>query len=166
MIANGGLKGEVLMSKMRKTPYEFQTKSHLWAVGRWGGGGTVLIREGELKAKVVLSARLFDLMAILILAAQRTGGGPSWVPAGFLTVEELRAEITRQDGGTMSLPLVDSEHVTKAVHRFRQRIGKARFPKEGGVPYAKRLLEKTNLGYRLSTAPENLHLVILGGQEL
>ncbi len=105
-------------------------------------------------------------MAILILAAQRMGGGPSWVPAGFLTVEELRTEITRQAGGTMRLPLTDPEHVIKAVYRLRKRIGNAPFPKEGREPYAKRLLEKTNLGYRLSTAPENLHLVILGGQEL
>ncbi len=154
------------MSQMRKTPFEFQTKSRLWAVGRWGDGGTVLIQEGELQAKVVLSAALFDLMAILILAAQRMGGGPSWVPAGFLTVEELRTEITRQAGGTMRLPLTDPEHVIKAVYRLRKRIGNAPFPKEGREPYAKRLLEKTNLGYRLSTAPENLHLVILGGQEL
>jgi len=154
------------MSQIAKTPFPFQTESCLWAVGRWGEGGTVVIQEGELQAKVVLSAALFDLMAILIVAAQRARDGPSWVPAGFLTVDELREEITRRAGGTMSLPLADPEHVIKAIYRLRKRIGKALLPKEEGKRYAKLLLEKTNLGYRLSTALDNLHLVILGGQEL
>ena len=150
------------MAQMRKIPFPFQTQCCLWAVGRWGQGGTLVIEDAERHAAVVLSPALFDLMAILIRAAQRVSGAGSWVPAGFLTVEELRREITRQAGGTMSLPLADPEHVIKAICRIRKKIGTALFPKGGGDRYAKQLLEKTNLGYRLSTAPENLTLEIFG----
>ncbi len=154
------------MSEPTLNPYPFQTQSRLWAVGHRAGEGTVIIQDGGRQVKVRLSPLLFDVMAILILAAQRTPGSEAWVPAGFLTVEELRREITHQAGGTMDLPLADPEHVIKAIYRLRKQIGKALFPKEGGEEYAKQLLEKTNLGYRLSTAPENLHLVILGEQGL
>jgi hypothetical protein len=69
----------------------------------------------------------------------------------------------------MRLPLVDPENVVKTIHRIRQRLAATLFPKGDGAHYVKRLLETTNLGYRLSTNPENLHLVILGdpapGQE-
>jgi hypothetical protein len=111
---------------------------------------------------MALSAALFDLLAILILAAKRPEDIATGAPVGFLSVKELRREITRHAGGTMSLPLADPEHVIKTVYRLRKQIGMALFPKEGAEQFAKKLIEKTNLGYRIGTAPENAHLKILG----
>jgi len=138
------------------------SQARLWACGRWGQGGTLIIHDGELQATIELSAALFDLLAILIRAAKKADPVAPWAPVGFLSAEELRRELTKLAGGSMSLPLADQENVVKAIYRVRKQIGEVLFPKGDSDDYAKRLLEKTNLGYRLSTDPGNLHLVFLG----
>jgi hypothetical protein len=150
------------MSEPNADPFEYQTQARLWAYGRWGQGGTVVLQVGDLQVNIELSAALFDVLAILICAAKKAEAETRWAPVGFLSTEELRRELTKLAGGTMILPLADSNNVVKAIYRVRKLIGEALFPKGEGDHYAKRLLEKTNLGYRLSTDPTNLHLLILG----
>jgi hypothetical protein len=154
------------MSLPNINPFSFQTEAEVWGWGRWNQGGTIAIQDKNINVRIELSAALFDLVAILILAAQRAGKDASLIHASFLTVEELRGEITQHAGGTMSIPLADPEHVIKAIYRLRKRIRKALFPKEAAERYDKQLVQKTNLGYRLSTAPEKLHLWFLDGQRL
>jgi hypothetical protein len=150
------------MSAPSLNPFAYQTEARLWACGRWGQGGTVVLEDGDLQASIELSAAPFDVVALLIRAAKKAEPEGDWAPVGFLSAEELRRALTKLGGGTMRLPLADPENVVKTIHRIRQRLAASLFPKGDGADYARRLLETTNLGYRLSTNPGNLHLVILG----
>jgi hypothetical protein len=150
------------MSKPNANPFEYLTQARIWAYGRWGQDGTVVLQDGDLQATIELSPALFDILAVLIRAARKADPEADWDPVGFVSAEELRRALTKLAGGTMRLPLADRENIVKAIHRVRKRIREVLFPKGGGDDYAMQLLEKTNLGYRLSTNPRNLHLVILG----
>jgi hypothetical protein len=151
------------MPKPDSQPFKYQTEAKLWACGRRGEGGTVIIQEGKLSAEIELAPSSFDLLIMLIEAAQRKRKvDEPWAPIGFLSGKELQREMTRQAGGKTNLQVADPEHVTKAIHRLRKGIGEGLFARGGWRSYAMRLLEKTRLGYRLSTEPSNLHLVFLG----
>ncbi|HEV3121101.1 MAG TPA: hypothetical protein VGY53_04330 [Isosphaeraceae bacterium] len=143
--------------------FKYQTEAKLWACGRRGEGGTVIIQDGKLSAEIELAPTSFDLLILLIEAAQRVRKeDEEWAPTGFLSAKELQREMTKQAGGTMNKRRADPEHVTKAIHRLRKGIGVGLFARRGWRSYAMRLLEKTRLGYRISTEPSNLHLVFLG----
>jgi len=153
------------MSKPSSNPFGYLTRARLWACGRPGEGGSVVIQDGALYAKIALPAASFDVLIIFIQAAKRAKASEPWVPVEFLSVKELRRELTKQAGGSMRLQRVGPDYVIRAIHRLRKAIGEALFPKGGGGSYIMQLLEKTNLGYRLSTDASNLHLGILGEQE-
>jgi hypothetical protein len=103
------------MSKMTQTPFPFQTQACLWAIGRWGEGGTLIIEDTELQAKVVLSPALFDLMAIPEWAQQRGATGiasGARNPRGGMTSGILRGRTYRPG----------SPRRARSLHRYPCRV--------------------------------------------
>jgi hypothetical protein len=150
------------MSESNPDPFPFRCQARIWAVGRWGQGGTVLLRDGALNGQINLPPGEFDLLAVLLLAAQRALPGAAWAPTGCLTTEELCRELTRRAKGTPNLLLADPEGVVKTVYRVRKRIVQALFPQGKGAEYSKQLLETIHLGYRIGVPADHINLVMLG----
>src|SRR5690349_18380642 len=114
-------------------PVPFLTETQLWLCGRWGEKGYAVISEGKHHAKVVLPPALFDLLAILILAATKPiPPESSWVPSGFITAEELSRELARRGGDDLQQPWFTTKYVTRAIYRLRELLAAVLFPKGKG----------------------------------
>jgi hypothetical protein len=151
----------------------FRSTAQLWLTGRWGEGGIARVRDKGRQVSLALPPALFNLLAILAGEAQRPPGDRAW-RAGFLSVRELGRELTRRTQGKDNLLLPGREHTIRYVYRARMLLSKAMSQLEQGphaeeidfLAWAKDLLEyRPFFGYRLSTAPEQLHLFILKDEE-
>jgi hypothetical protein len=129
----------------------FRRNVHLQAAGRWGQGGVVAIRQNGHDSSVFLPPALFDLLATLMLQAchPSCAGCPA---SSFLSPRELCARLRRRTTGTANALDPDPPHLVKYVFRLRRAVG------DPGL-----LEHERFLGYRLSTPPENLDLVLLDG---
>jgi hypothetical protein len=144
----------------------FQADAHLWLCGRWGEGGQAVLREGEHSASFRVAATLFDLLAILTLAARARPAAEEWAATGFLSIHEINRELTRRSGGDPAHPWYDSKGVIRAVYRLRGLVGQAWSPghRTAGNTWARKFVENHPLlGYRLSAPADHLQLVILPG---
>jgi hypothetical protein len=143
----------------------YLTQAQFWLCGRWGQHGVAILSEGKHQATVRLSPALFDLLAVLVLAAIRpVPPDKSWVPSGFITTEELCRELTRRGGGNPDRPWYTKKYVNRMVYRLRKLLATALFQSGcQGREWADRFLESGPLGYRLSSPAANLQLAILDG---
>jgi hypothetical protein len=143
---------------------DFLTATQLRLCGGWGERGLALLQDENRSVQLEVSPGLFDLLAILILAAHSpVPPEASWVPRGFITPEKLGRELTRRGGGNPRDPWYDGEHVKRSIFRLRRTLARALFSDGDGAAWSHRFVEYASLGYRLSTAPDNLHLAILDG---
>ena len=102
-------------------PVPFLTRAQLWLCGRWGEKALAILHDGKHHARVELPPALFDLLAILILAATKpTSPGESWVPSGFVTPEELCRELTNRWGGDPHQPLYTKKYVNRMIYRLER----------------------------------------------
>ncbi len=143
----------------------YLTETRLRLCGGWGRRGLAIIQDGDQEVQFEVPPALFDLLAILILAAHEPiPATASWIPPGFITPEELVRQLTRRGGGNPRDPWYDGEHIKRAIYRLRQSLAKALFPQRDGTAWSHRFVEHASLGYRLSTPTSNLQLAILDTQ--
>ncbi|HUG93598.1 MAG TPA: hypothetical protein VML55_22345 [Planctomycetaceae bacterium] len=144
-------------------PYRLP-KAEFWLFGSFSDGGVGVVRDGDIEQNLHFGPAQFAVLAILVMAAQRTGsdpaggspGGPGG-PGAFLSVRRLKQELARHADG-----IVDPEYVVRNVFRARETLASA--GAEAGLDghgWSRMFLESTPLGYRVSLPPENLHLRLL-----
>ena len=146
-------------------PAKFKTDAQLLLYGRWGENGIAIVRDGQREVEIALAPGQFNLLAILVEAAKKPPG-PSWVPSGYITNDELCRELTRLEGGKPENPFYENTHINRMIYKLRDMLAKAMFPEEEeGRAWVKRFLERGALGYRLSTSPANLELEMKRGYQ-
>jgi hypothetical protein len=143
----------------------YRTDSELWLCGRPGKHAVAIIHELNLSATVELPPALFAVLEILVEAATRpVAQDRSWVPLGFVTAEEMAAELTRRGGGDPAQPFYDKRYIIRLMYRLRKLFAEALFPQGNkGKEWVDRFFETGPLGYRISTPPHNLKLEFLAG---
>ncbi len=148
--------------KAPKFGVPYLTETQLRLCGGWGRRGLAILQDGDQEVQFEVPPALFDLLAILILAAHEPiPATASWIPPGFITPEDLVRQLTHRGGGNPRDPWYDGEHIKRAIYRLRQLLAKAFFPQRDGAAWSHRFVEHASLGYRLSTVTSNLELAIL-----
>ncbi len=138
----------------------FLTNVELWITGRWLGGGTAVVRDGEEEAEFDVPPQLFAVLAVLIIRARHDESlskNKPWTSRGFLSAAEIQF-CTRLFGGVRT----ERERIAKLIHRLRKKF--ARLKSDRGRPLsnaAKLIQNHKRLGYRISTRAHNLHLHII-----
>jgi hypothetical protein len=115
-----------------------------------------IVNDGAgLPKTVELSALLFSVIAVLLVEAKRATAS-----RGFMTAAEIYSQLKSRGVE------VDPDRITALIFRLRGRFARLRRPEAAGRKWARQLVEThKQLGYRLSTLPENLEIEIIEPSE-
>jgi hypothetical protein len=144
-----------------RCPFPYRCpRAKLWAVGRRAEGGVAALHdEGHVVDDLELAPLLFDLLGVLIEAAQAADAPSGWGPTGFVAIDELCRRLSRLWGATEDEPpWIDADRLYKAVSRLRRVLADGLFGPGAGREWSFRLLEQGPLGYRISAPAEGLAL--------
>lgn len=130
--------------------FPFKSQSRLRVIGRWGGRGVVLLERDGAEYMIRLSPGRLAVLAALIVEAKRDAASPESMRGGFRSSRELCELIKLQTQSTDNRLTPESDNLTKLVYWLRKKLGEAD------------LIEQDNLGYRISTAPENIVIAMEG----
>lgn len=141
--------------------YKLDPEFEFWISGRWAHGGLAEIyHDGYSAGGIKLPRVRWGVFAAL---AQQAIRAASPVRA-FMTASEILSVLRRHK----VLQTRDPERVVRLIHELRNGLNKSRAGKfqtawDGEQRnWGKRVIEKNQLGYRLSLPPDRIHLDFLG----
>src|SRR4051794_18983582 len=105
------------MASSVSSPPEPLTGIKLRVRGKTGEGGVVELSRGNRHGQLLIPGAIFNLLAVLMLAATSEPG-----PWGFMTAKELARELTRREGGDPRRPHYDSKYVIRLIFRLRRKL--------------------------------------------
>lgn len=137
-------------------PFFLPDDGNLFLAGSFSSGGLLVIQLNGRSVEVPLGVNPFAILAVLALRLVQTQPVGLRAPVGFLQTPQLQRELLRWARS------VDPQRLPK--HIFRTRAALEKGARKLNVPqprdWARDLLERTSLGYRLSVPPKQLEVYI------
>ncbi len=137
-------------------PFYLPDDGNMFLAGSFSSGGLMVIQLNGRSVEVPLGVNPFAVIGVLALRLLQTQPAGPRAPVGFLQTPQLQRELLRWARG------VDPQRLPKHVFRTRAALEKAARKLEVPEPrkWARNLLERTSLGYRLSVPPKQLEVYI------